>query len=1014
MMNLAQFVVNRPIYGWLLALACLFGGIHGIENVGRLEDPDFPIKWAYIITTYPGASAEEVEQEVTDKIENALQELPSILRIRSKSVPGRSEIQVELLEKFGVGETPQIYDELRRRVSEAQMRLPPGVGTPLVEDDFGDVYGILYAVKAPDYSDAELHDIAKELSTQLKLVPNVAKVSTNGLPFEAIYIEIDEDRLTRLGLSIDDIAGKIFFENQVVDAGSALFDGRRLRIAQPSAIGSVDELMEMKIGTPGSTEMIRLGDVANVTRSSLEAPFEIVRLNGEQIFTFSVSVTPGQNVVAVGEDVDRKILHLAEQLPIGISIEPIYKQHTVVEQAITNFVKNLGISVFTVILALNLFMGWRAGTVVGVVLFLTVMGTIEIMWVLDIELQRISLGALMIAMGMLVDNGIVIAEGMVVGVRRGLTPKNAAIQSVSRTQYALLGATIIGILAFAPISLSDDNSGHFLVSLFQVVAISLLLSWLLAVTIVPLLGNILLKSVEPVSEDQLYEAWYFKAYQFLIGFALRRAWLTTIMIVAITGTGLFSMKFVKTSFFPTNNTPLFYVDYRLPEGTDILTTSRDLVEMESKILAVEGITKTVSFIGRGSPRFTAMSQPEQPNSAYALLIVESKDVSYLNDQMNTVKALFSDNRPDAEVEITRAEFSPGKGSKIEMRYSGPDPIVLRQLAEQTLGVYLKHNLIERKTDWRAQSLQLAPQFNEGNARLAGISRNDLAKSLAYNTHGIQIGLIRDDDKLVPIIARAPDAERIDLRGLRDRQVWSATQRKFIPITQVVNEFRLEPENTTIFRRDRIRTITVQANPPIGHNVNQFFQEIKEDVEALKLPPGYVREWGGEFENNKMANEALVDRMPTAFALMFFITILMFGALKQPIVIWLTVPMTICGVAIGLLVTDLPLTFPSFLGILSLSGMLIKNCIVLVDEIDKRLAEDTPTLETMMLASLSRLRPVMLAALTTIFGMSPLLTDAFFREMAVCIMSGLMFATLLTLIAVPVFYRIALGSRIRPA
>ena len=436
--------------------------------------------------------------------------------------------------------------------------------------------------------------------------------------------------------------------------------------------------------------------------------------------------------------------------------------------------------------------------------------------------------------------------------------------------------------------------------------------------------------------------------------------------------------------------------------------------MESEILAVEGVTKTVSFIGRGSPRFTAMTQPEQPNSAYALLIVESKDVNYLNDQMNTVKALFSDNRPDAEVLITRAEFSPGKGSKIEMRYSGPDPTVLRQLAEQTLGIYLKHNLIDRKTDWRAQSLQLAPQFNEANARLAGISRNDLAKSIAYNTHGIQIGLIRDDDKLVPIIARAPDAERVDLRGLKDRQVWSATQRKFIPITQVVSEFRLEPENTTIFRRDRIRTITVQANPPIGHNVNQIFREIKEDVETLKLPPGYVREWGGEFENNKMANESLGERMPMAFALMFFITILMFGALKQPIVIWLTVPMTICGVAIGLLVTDLPLTFPSFLGILSLSGMLIKNCIVLVDEIDKRLAEDTPTLETMMLASLSRLRPVMLAALTTIFGMSPLLTDAFFREMAVCIMSGLMFATLLTLIAVPVFYRIALGSRIRPA
>lgn len=1014
MLNLAQFIINRPIYGWILALACLFGGIHGIENIGRLEDPAFPIKQAYIITTYPGASAEEVEQEVTDRIEDALQELHSIKRLRSKSVPGRSEIQVELLEEYETDETAQVFDELRRRVSEAEMRLPPGVGTPLVEDDFDDVYGILYAVKAPGYSDAELHDIAKELSTQLKLVPNVAKVSTNGLPFEAIYIEIDEDRLTRLDLSIDDISEKISFENQVVGAGSALFDGRRLRIAQPSAIGSVEELKDMKIGTPGSTEMIRLGDVATITRNSLEAPFEIVRLNGEQIFTLSVSVTPDQNVVAVGEEVDRRIMELALQLPIGASIEPIYKQHIVVEQAITNFLKNLGISVFTVILALNLFMGWRAGTVVGVVLFLTMMGTIEIMWLMDIELQRISLGALMIAMGMLVDNGIVIVEGMVVGVRRGLTPQNAAIQSVSRTQYALLGATIIGILAFAPISLSDDNSGHFLTSLFQVVAISLLLSWLLAITIVPLLGNLLLKPTEPITEDQLYEAWYFKPYQVLIGFGLRRSWLTAVIIVAITGACLFSMKFVKTSFFPTNNTPLFYIDYRLPEGTDILTTSQDIAEIEQEILALAGITAATTFIGRGSPRFTALTQPEQPNPAYALLVIEVEDVRQLGDKMDIVKRLFASSRPDAEVQITRAEFSPSTGMKIEMRYSGPDAKVLRTLAEKTLDVYLQHNLIDRTTDWRAQSLQLVPEFNEANARLAGVSRNDLAKSLAYNTHGIRIGLIRDDDKLVPIIARAPDAERIDLRGLRNRQVWSTTQRRFIPITQVVSEFRLEPENTTLFRRDRIRTITAQANPPVGHNVNQLFQGIRGDVEAIKLPPGYAREWGGEFESNKIANEALQEHMPTAFALMFFITILMFGALKQPIVIWLTVPMIICGVAIGLLVTDLALTFPSFLGILSLSGMLIKNCIVLVDEIDKRLEEDLPTIQTMMVASLSRLRPVMLAALTTIFGMSPLLTDAFFKEMAVCIMSGLMFATLLTLIAVPVFYRIALGSRIRSA
>jgi multidrug efflux pump subunit AcrB len=305
-----------------------------------------------------------------------------------------------------------------------------------------------------------------------------------------------------------------------------------------------------------------------------------------------------------------------------------------------------------------------------------------------------------------------------------------------------------------------------------------------------------------------------------------------------------------------------------------------------------------------------------------------------------------------------------------------------------------------------------PTFDEDNARLAGISRNDLARSLAYNSLGITIGLMRDGDKLIPIIARAPDAERADLSGLMNRQIWSPSQRQYVPMSQIVSEFKLDAANTTIFRRDRIRTLTARANAPRGHNINQYFQRVQPDVEAIELPPGYKLEWGGEFEANDEANESLLQRMPMAFGMMFFITMLMFGALKQPIVIWLTVPMIVCGVALGLLITNLPLTFPSFLGILSLAGMLIKNCIVLVDEIDKRLAEGDMTTYTMMMASISRLRPVMLASLTTIFGMSPLLTDDFFREMAVCIMSGLLFATLLTLVAVPVFYRIALTRQVR--
>lgn len=1012
MPNIARLSIQRPLYPWILLLACLFGGLYGIDNVGRLEDPPFPLKIALIVTPYPGASAEEVEQEVTDVIEASLQELAQIDELTSKSVPGRSEIQVKIQEEFDSSEVEQIFDELRRRVQEATIRLPPGAGEPIVEDDFGDVFGIMYAVETPGYTPAEIHDISRRIATELKSVDHVAKVQTVGEPNEAIYVELAHQRRVSLGLPIDTLFSNIGIENQVLSAGSVIFDNRRLRIAPALPFDSIKAVRDMRIGRAGTTEILRLGDIATVSREATEVPPQIIRHAGNPVFTVGVSVVRGENVVEVGQAVDAKLQRLLTTLPLGVSVKPIYAQHLVVDEAIQTFFRNLALSVVTVVLALCLFMGWRAGTVVGAVLLLTVLGTICLMSLFGIPLQRISLGALMIAMGMLVDNGIVIAEGMLMGVRTGLTPAQAASRAVDRTQFPLLGATLIGILAFGPISLSDDNSGHFLISLFQVVSISLLLSWILAITIVPLLGNYLLKAGDTAEEEaSLYSGWAYAPYRTILGFGLRRAWLTALTIVAITAVCIWAFQFTKQAFFPTTNTPLFYVDYRLPEGTDILATSADTVELEALIKEEAGVVTTTSFIGRGALRFTAIMHPEQPNSAYAQIVVRVEDVREMDQIMANTADKLRAIRPDAEIQITRAAFTPSGNSKIEIRFSGPDASVLRDLADQALAVFLHHNLIDRNTDWRQPALQLVPRFDEVQAQIAGVSRQNVAQTLAFSSLGVPIGLYRDADKLIPIIARAPQAERVDIDGLADRLVWSSTQQQHVPLGQVIPKFDLQAVNTNILRRERVRTIQARANPPLGHNPTRTLQKIDADIEAITLPAGYQMEWGGEVEANKEANTALGTKIPIAMGIMLLITILMFGQLKQPIVIWLTVPMTICGVVIGLLVTDMPFTFPSFLGFLSLSGMLLKNCIVLVDEIDKRLAEGEATLETMMQASISRLRPVLLAAGTTIAGMSPLLSDAFFREMAVCIMSGLAFATLLTLVAVPVFYRIALGKAV---
>ena len=1014
MQTIARFSIERPLYPWLLAVVCMVGGWYGIENVGRLEDPAFPIKMVLVVTEYPGASAREVEQEVTDVIEAALQQLPYIEKITSKSLTGRSEVTVELQEQWGVEETPQIFDELRRRVREAERALPPGSGVPLVEDDFGDVFGVLYAVAAAGYSDAEQRDVARRIVTTLEGVEGVAKVVATGLQQEAIFVEIDHARLVRLGLPIEQLFASIGTENRVVPAGTLTIADRRLRIAPEIGFDSVDAVANMRIGRPGSTEILRLGDIARVVREQVEVPTHRIRHDGEDVFVIGVSVVPGLNVVKVGAAVDAALADVTDLLPLGVTVTPIYAQHAVVDEAVRTFLTNLLLSVGTVVLALCVFMGWRAGTVVGVVLLLTVAGTLLVMSFAGIELQRISLGALMIAMGMLVDNGIVVAEGMLVGVRLGMAPADAAERAVERTKFPLLGATVIGVMAFAPISLSDDNSGHFLVSLFQVVAIALLLSWLLAVTLVPLLGSYVLRVGKAVDESALYDGVMYAPYRGLLWFGLRRPWLTTAVIVAITGACIWAFQFVKPGFFPSTNTPLFYVHAWHPEGTDIHATIASAHDVEQALAEMDGVNSVTSFIGRGPPRFMTIINPEQPNPAYAQYVVRVEDVSEMNAAMQIAKNRIETAVPGAHVRVTRSEFTPGGSWKIEARFSGPNPEVLRRLAERALDVYLEHDLVDRTTDWRQPALALVPQFDDVGARSAGITREQLSQALAFATEGVQVGLYRERDKLLPIVARAPRDERSDAQALTGRLVWSPSQQQHIPMSQIVSGFELVPENATIYRRNRMPTISALANAQLGFNPTRTLERISGDVEALELPAGYRFEWGGEFEANQEANDSLTVHIPTALGIMFLITVLMFGQLRQPIVIWLTVPMIVCGVVVGLVATNLSFTFPSFLGFLSLVGMLIKNCIVLVDEIDKRLMEQGASLRVMLIASVSRLRPVMLAAGTTIAGMAPLLADAFFREMAVCIMSGLAFATLLTLVAVPVFYRIALGRTVSVA
>ncbi|MFN3613807.1 MAG: efflux RND transporter permease subunit [Rubrimonas sp.] len=1006
-MNIAEGAIARPVATWLLILGCLFGGLWGLSTVGRLEDPNFTLKQALIFTAYPGATAEEVEREITEPLESAVQQMTQLKRVVSKSMPGMSQIEVEMEDIYGPNDIPQIWDELRRRIGDAQGSLPDGAQPPRINDDFGDVFGLFYAVAAPGFSDAEQREIARFLRRELLTVPGVVKVELAGLPEEAIYVEPPSERLNRLGIPPDQLLGLLGTEGEIPPRGEIRLDDRNVRVGPRPGFDSVADIERLRIGAAGATEQLSIIDIARVHRAPVDQPDQIIRHNGERVFTLAVAGNPALNIVAIGQAVDAKLAEMAPDIPLGVELSPIYQQHVVVDAAISSFIESLGLSVAIVIGVLMLFMGWRVGVVVGATLLLTVLGTIFFMKIFAIEMERISLGALIIAMGMLVDNAIVVAEGMLIGVQKGQSGRAAASETARRTQIPLLGATVIGVMAFSGIGLSPDATGEFLFSLFAVVGISLLLSWVLALTVTPLLGVWLLRAPKGEAAD-LYRGGIYRAYAGLLRLSLRARWLVTAGLIALTVACLAAFGMVKQQFFPNATTPLFYVNYQLPQGSDIRATARDAEAIEAMILDREGVTAVTTFVGRGASRFMLTYGPEQADSSYAQFIVRTETLDVIDPLASALRREIDDAFPSGFVRTERLVFGPPTGATVQARFSGPDAAVLRELGAEAAAIFERSGAVrDIRTDWRERVLGVSMTLDEERARLAGVTREDLALTVEFATSGVQAGAYREGDTAIPIIVRAPEAERGGVHTLRDRVVWSSAEGGYVPVSQIVSAIEPRFEEAAIHRRDRVRTLSVSSSEVEGLTADQAFRRIRPLVEAMALPPGYRLEWGGEYEASGDAQASLGAQVPLSFLVMLVISILLFGKLRQPLILWLVVPMSLNGVVLGLLIADLPFTFTALLGVLSLSGMLIKNAVVLVDEIDDRLpqaGEDPDARAAAVVeASVSRLRPVVLAAGTTILGMIPLLPDAFFASMAVTIMGGLAFASVLTLVAVPVFY-----------
>lgn len=1006
-MNLAEFSIRKSTVTWFFTLLIVLGGVWAYTGLGKLEDPAFTIKTAVIITPYPGASPLEVENEVTAHIESAAQKLGETDKVRSLSREGLSMVYVDIKPVYTARELPQIWDELRRKVADVQSSLPPGAGPSRVNDDYGDVFGVYYALTGDGYTYRELEDHADFLRRELLLVEGVANVEIAGIQPETIFLEVDRSRMARLGIGTGEIFGLLQAQNAVAGAGSAEVGPERIRISPTGYFSSVDSLSNLLL-RGGDGRSIRLGDLAEITRGYMDPPMSAMRYNGKPALGIGISNVEGGNVIRIGEAVHKRITELESRTPLGMELGLIYYQPDTVADSIRDFVTNLLEALAIVIGILLVFMGFRSGLLIGFILLLTILATFVAMKILGIDLHSISLGALIIALGMLVDNAIVVADGILVRMQEGQDGRRAAVEVVKQTQAPLLGATIIAAIAFAPIGLSPDSTGEFCRSLFQVVGISLLLSWVLAVTVTPLAGVAILKGNTAEEASDPYGSRFYRNYRAFLSFCLARRKLVLAAVAAMTLASFAGFGFVDKSFFPASSTPMFTVDFWTEQGTDIEATLAEAGAMEEFLTAQPETESVASYAGEGALRFILTYTPGDPAANFGHLVVTARDSEGAEVLKEKLAQFVAGNQPHLDPRIRSFAKGTGGGAKVQVRFLGKDPSALRRAAEEAAAVYASDpDSVNIRNNWGRRTKVIRPELTD-SVQLLGLSRLDMANALKMAFSGVNAGLYREGEKLLPIVARLPKQERGSVESLEDTQVWSDLTRRYIPLSQFLAGIDTVAEDSLIYRINRMKAITVECDSGSGRP-GALFERIRPAIEGVGLPPGVEMEWGGEYENSMKAREGLMGMIPLGFLAIVVILVILFNGFRQPVIILLCLPLSVMGLTAGLLITGKSFDFMALLGFLSLAGMLIKNAIVLIDQIDLEMGEGKPALEAITDSGVSRVRPVMMASLTTVLGMIPLYFDVLFTAMAVTIMFGLTFATVLILLVVPVLYGEALKA-----
>ncbi|MEM0951615.1 MAG: efflux RND transporter permease subunit [Cyanobacteria bacterium P01_H01_bin.74] len=1012
-MKLTEFFIKNKSTAFFLFAMLIVGGLLCYQALPKLENPEIPVKAAMITTEFPGASPKEVEALVTDKIEENIREMEQVEKVTTQSQQGLSVVEVTLYQKSQ--DLSASWRTLRNKVKDAQREFPEGVRDPIVNDEFGDVFGVLLSLKGSNYSYRELEDLSEEIRDALLTLDTVGKVEIKGKQDQRIYVEFSNAVLAEYKTSPAVIADLLANENILMSSGRIQSDEKRLTIEVSGSFKGVEQIGRTALKIPGSEESVSLNDIAKIYRGYIDPPSEKILVDGEDALIVAVNLRKGSNVINMSRDVKKTLTQLRTTLPEDIELDVFYDESLYVDTKINDFLTNLGQSITSVMIVILMFTGLRMGIISSALIPMAVLGTFIVMLVSGLAVETVSLAAFIISLGILVDNGIVMSENILTQLNQGESKLNACLKSSSEMFMPLLAGSLTTICAFLPIPMSEEAIGDFTVSLFVVIASSLGWSWFLSLTLIPLLCYFLLK---PKKTEQNFSGKWYTAFRNLLLFNLKRPLAFVAVVMTITGMGAWGMQFVPKLFFPPNDRDMFLIDFWQPYGVDIYTTLNRANRLTRFLEAQPEVTTVSNFVGNGGPRWYLSLTPENPNLSYAFFMVKTKDNASVDAVLPRLKLFLGESFPESRSKVKKLENGPAVGDPIQIRLSGPDIDTLYQVRNKVMASINSVSGVSGLYDnWGEWTQRLKINVNQEKVKRAGLSSSDVAESLQYQLDGITASNYLEEDSVIPITLRAQKAYRNDVGNIEALNVYSSSDASInVPLVQVADvSLNWQPSN--VRTRNKQKTLTIKGQVE-GRNdvavVEELSQKLTELSSQASWPQGYSFSFGGLAEEQSKAMGSIMAGVPLAAGLLLLVLLFQYNSFKNVSIILITVLPMLAGISPGLIITNAPFGFMAFLGFISLFGIIVNNAIVLIDRIEIHRAKGLSPSDSIVLATQQRLRPILMTMCTTVIGLLPLSLQGgeMWRPMANTIISGLLVASLVGIVLCPVLYALFHGVRFK--